>query len=132
MRTFYVLNALVPPRGVGGMLVSPPYSWEEVKSLVAMLKRPRPDVEVVSAVGHPATAELLGVPCSSGEVFPVEGDVALVARLKRRVRGDVQVGPEDLEFRLVRYGPAACDDTWCLLMQGYHPDSFAGLFEETP
>lgn len=129
MRTFYVLNALVPPRGVGGMLVSPPYSWEEAKSLVTRLARPRPDVEVVSAVGHPATAELLGVPCSSGEVFPGEGDVALVVRLRRRVRGDVQAGPEDLEFRLVRYGRAACDDTWCLLMQGYHPDSFADLFE---
>lgn len=121
---FLLLNALVPPGGVGGMLVSPPYSWEDVRHLVEGLRQ-RSDV--VSAVGHPATAELLGVPCSRAEVTPEDGDVALVVRLKRRAASpgqDVQAEPEDLEFRLVRYGPALCDSSWCLLMRGYHPSSF--------
>lgn len=123
---FYLTNALIPPRGTAGLLVSGPFSWAEVEPLVRRLQG-RPDV--ISAIGHPATAELLGVPVSRGEVHPGPGDAALVVRLKRRAAApgeDVQaLDPDrDLEFRLVRYGPAACDNPLCLLQLGYHPDTF--------
>lgn len=114
-------NALVPPPGKGGMLVSPPYPVEEATSFLSRVRRL--GLEVVSAVGHPATAKLLGLEPSRAELVPEEGDIMLVVRLKRRAAspGDVDVSPEDLEVRLVRYGPAACDSFWCMLVQNYHP-----------
>lgn len=130
MRKFYFLNAIVPPKGAGGLLISSPYSWKDVRELVYASKIHSPEVEIVYAVGHQATAELLGIPCFRNEVFPEAGDVALVARLKKRATGDVSdLTHEDLEFRIVLYGPATCDNPHCLMNDPYHPSSFVRIFK---
>ncbi|MDW7974899.1 MAG: hypothetical protein RMI00_06540 [Sulfolobales archaeon] len=59
-----------------------------------------------SYVGHPATAELVGVPVNRGEYIPADGDIAYVIRLKHRQPvpgGDKEVVPEELEVLEVRY-----------------------------
>lgn len=122
-------NALVPPRGAGGMLVGLPFSVEEAVEFLSRVKRL--GVEIVAAVGHQSTARILGFEPSKAELVPEEGDIMLVVRLKRRAAtpGDVEVSPEDLECRLVRYGPAECESPWCVLMRAYHPASVADEIE---
>lgn len=90
-----ILNAVVIRPGLGLRCYAA--TLEEVKAAVAE--------GASSYVGHPTTAQLLGVPCTRAEYVPCAGDVAYVVRLKRRQQqpGDVEVGVEDLEFLHLEY-----------------------------
>ncbi len=99
------LNALVPPKPRGLMVVEE-IPFDTVKEIVSGAK------EIVSFIGHPATAELLSknlgveIPVNRGMFVPERGDVAIVVRLKRRLPmsgGDVDVDVSDLEFLYVEY-----------------------------
>lgn len=94
----YVLNALIPPTELPGLIKISPGTLEEVKQAI--------ERGAQSFVGHPATAKLLGISPNRGEAKPGIGDVAYVIRLKFRpqVSGvEVEVKPEDLEVLRVEY-----------------------------
>lgn len=94
----YVLNALVPPSQLPGLIFISPASWEEVQEAIRRGAQ--------SFVGHPATAKLLGVTPNRGEAKPQPGDTAYVLRLKFRPAQsgvEIEVKPEDLEVLRVEY-----------------------------
>jgi hypothetical protein len=100
-----LLNALVTSSKVPMTLRTRPISIEEAKSLVSAR-------EVVSFIGHEATAQLLTalfnvpVPVNRGMYDPKPNEVAIVVRLRKRLEkpDDVKgVKPEDIEFILVEY-----------------------------
>jgi hypothetical protein len=99
------LNALITSSKTPLTLKTRPVSFEEVKEVVR-------DREIISFIGHEATAKLLSqllsveIPTSRAMYDPKPGDVAVVIRLKKRLEKpeDVKnVKPEDLEFILVEY-----------------------------
>ena len=101
-----LLNAVVTRSDRPAIIVSRPASLEEVRELVGNAS------EVVSYIGHEATARLLStlleveVPVSRAMYVPQRSDVAVVVRLKRRLERpeDVKnVRPEDVEFLVVNY-----------------------------
>ena len=100
-----LLNALVAPRKPM-IIITMPVSLEVARGIV------KSSESIVSYVGHEATARLLSellsteVPVNRGEYQPGAGDVAIVARLKKRLQTpqDVRdVRPEDIEFYIVVY-----------------------------
>jgi len=102
-----LLNALVTSSKIPLVIVTKPINTIEVKELVK-------DKEIVSFIGHEATASLLtqilstNVPFNRATYDPKPGDIAIVVRLKKRLEtpGDVKnVKPEDVEFILVEYYP---------------------------
>lgn len=97
----YVANALVAPAG-GTLAVSRP---SPLSACLAEARRFARTADA-SAVGHPATAELLGLAPSRAELTPTDGDIGLVVRLARRASapGDVAVRPEDLVVQVVLHG----------------------------
>jgi hypothetical protein len=97
------LNALVTSSRLPLTLKTRPISLEEVKELVR-------DRDVISFVGHEATAQLLStfknVPMNRAMYDPQPGDVAIVVRLKKRLEKpeDVKnISINDVEFILVEY-----------------------------
>jgi len=101
-----LLNAVVTRSDKPAIVVSRPASLQEVRELVSNTSG------VESYIGHEATArllsELLGVevPVSRAMYVPRRGDLAVVARLRRRLERpeDVKnVRPEDVEFLIVNY-----------------------------
>jgi hypothetical protein len=101
-----LLNAVVTRSDRPAIIVSKPVSLEEVRELVGNAS------EVVSYIGHEATAKLLStllgveVPVSRAMYVPQRSDVAVVVRLKKRLEKpeDVKnVRPEDIEFLTVNY-----------------------------
>lgn len=100
-----LLNALVPPSDGGVIAITPPLSIEEVKLILENAK------EIESYIGHESTAKLLSrlankeIQVNRGMWSPVPDTYVLVVRLRRRLprSGDVEVRPEDLEFRLALY-----------------------------
>jgi len=102
-----LLNALVTSSRIPLVLRTKPVSIEEVKELVK-------DKEVVSFIGHEATATLLtqllsaNIPMNRAMYDPKPGDIAIVVRLKKRLEKpeDVKnVTVNDVEFILVEYYP---------------------------
>jgi hypothetical protein len=100
-----LLNALVTSSRVPMTLRTRPISVEEVRVLITTR-------EIVSFIGHEATAQLLttlfntSIPANRGMYDPKPGEVAIVVRLKKRLEKpeDVKnVKPEDIEFILVEY-----------------------------
>jgi hypothetical protein len=100
-----LLNALITSSRVPMILRTRPMSVEEVRELISTR-------EVVSYIGHEATAQLLttifnvSVPTNRGIYDPKPGEIAIVVRLKKRLEkpDDVKnVKPEDIEFILVEY-----------------------------
>jgi len=100
-----LLNAMVLPKKPM-VMTSAPTDLENVKALV------RISGKIESYIGHPATAQLLSqllgvdIPVNRGEYSPEVGDVAVIARLRRRLEKpeDVQsVKLEDIEFYIVSY-----------------------------
>jgi len=86
-------------------LKTKPISLDEAKRIVN-------GKEIMSFIGHEATAQLLttllsvGVPVNRAMYDPRPGDIAIVVKLKKRLEkpDDVKnVKPEDLEFILVEY-----------------------------
>lgn len=105
MEKVVLLNALVTSSKIPITLKTRPTSLEEVKELVK-------DKEIVSFIGHEATAQLLtsllsvSIPANRSMYDPRVGDVAIVVRLKKRLEKpeDVKtVTPNDVEFILVEY-----------------------------
>jgi hypothetical protein len=101
-----LLNALVPVSDKPAILISTPIDLEEVRRIVQ-----RAEV-IESYIGHESTARVLSellsvnIPMNRGMYVPSNEDLAIIARLKRRLEKpeDVKsVKPEDLEFLLVRY-----------------------------
>jgi len=101
------LNALVTSSKIPLVLRTKPVSIEEVKSVIR-------DREIVSFIGHEATAALLtqllsvNVPFNRSAYDPKPGDVAVIVRLKKRLEKpeDVKnVTVNDIEFILVEYYP---------------------------
>ena len=99
------LNALVTSSRMSLLLKTKPTSLEEVRSIVE-------NKEIVSFIGHEATAKLLSqllsveVPASRQMYEPKPGDVAVVTRLKKRLEKpeDVKnITVNDVEFILVEY-----------------------------
>jgi hypothetical protein len=84
MTKIIFLNALVTSSKIPLVLRTKPVNLEEVKELVE-------DKEIVSFIGHEATASLLtqllsvNVPFNRATYDPKPGDVAVVVRLKRRL-----------------------------------------------
>jgi len=100
------LNALVPNSTEPTIMITLPTSMENIKELVRKAK------VVESYIGHEATARLLSemlgvdIPMSRAMYTPQNLDLAIVARLKRRLEKpeDVKnVKPEDIELLLIRY-----------------------------
>ena len=100
-----LLNALVTSSKIPLTLKTKPASLEEVKRLIE-------NKEIVSFIGHEATAQLLtsllsvSIPTNRGMYDPQPSDVAIVTRLKKRLEKpeDVKtVTPNDVEFILVEY-----------------------------
>jgi hypothetical protein len=101
-----LLNALVPNPTESTIIISLPITVEEAKEIVR-----RANI-VESYIGHEATAKLLSllfereIPLNRAVYIPEKYDLAIVARLKKRLEKpeDVKnVKPEDIEFLLVRY-----------------------------
>jgi hypothetical protein len=100
-----LLNALVTSSKTPLTLKTRPISLDEARNVIE-------GKEIVSFIGHEATASLLGqllavtIPVNRGMYDPKPGDVAVVVRLKKRLEKpeDVKnVKPEDVEFILVEY-----------------------------
>jgi len=101
-----LLNALVTSSKIPLILKTKPLNnLDEVKKLVK-------DREIVSFIGHEATAQLLTtllnkpVPTNRSMYDPRPNEVAVVVRLKKRLEKpeDVKnVKPEDIEFILIEY-----------------------------
>ena len=101
-----LLNALVPSSSKPSIIITMPISTEEAKELIRKTKK------VESYIGHEATARLLSemlgvdIPMSRAMYTPQNLDLAIVARLKRRLEKpeDVKnVKPDDVELLLIRY-----------------------------
>jgi hypothetical protein len=100
-RPLYLLNAIVPMEGL--MFVT----RVDLPLVAEILKRVQ---NIKSFIGHEATAKLLSeisgreIAYNRGMYQPARGDVAMVARLKTRVAGDIkEIRPEDLEYLIVWY-----------------------------
>jgi hypothetical protein len=100
-----LLNALVTSSKIPLTIRTIPITLEDVKTIVK-------NREVVSFIGHEATANLLSqllhveVPVNRSMYDPQPGDLAVVVRLKKRLERpeDVKnVRLEDIEFILVEY-----------------------------
>jgi hypothetical protein len=105
IKRLILLNAMVLPKKPM-IIVSEPTTLNNVKALISIAEK------VESYIGHESTAKLLSellsieVPMNRAEYDPQRGDVAVVARLKRRLQApqDVKdVRLEDIEFHLVVY-----------------------------
>jgi hypothetical protein len=105
MEKIILLNALVTSSRIPLTLKTRPISLNEVKKLIE-------NKEIVSFIGHEATAQLLTTLLSRNIQFnramydPKPNDIAVVVRLKKRLEKpeDVKnVKPEDIEFILVEY-----------------------------
>jgi len=100
-----LLNALVTNPYIPMLLKTTPTTINEVRELVK-----RKSIE--SYIGHEATARVLSqlleadVPVSRAMYKPLPGDIAVVARLKKRLEKpeDIKnVSIDDLEFIIVEY-----------------------------
>lgn len=100
-----LLNALVTSSRIPLILKTRPSNLDEVKKLIE-------NKEIISYIGHEATAQLLSmllnktVAVNRAMYDPVTNDVAIVARLKKRLERpeDIKnVKIEDIEFILVEY-----------------------------
>jgi len=100
-----LLNALVTSSRIPMVLKTIPISLEEVKELIK-------NKDIVSYIGHLATARLLSqlllvdIPVNRAMYSPEPGDVAIVARLKKRLDKpeDVEnISINDIEFIVVEY-----------------------------
>ena len=100
-----LLNALVTSSRIPLTLKTRPASLNEVRKIVE-------DKEIISFIGHEATAQLLStllsknVPMNRAMYDPEPDDIAVVVRLKKRLEKpeDVKnVKPEDIEFIIVEY-----------------------------
>jgi hypothetical protein len=105
MERLVLLNSLVTSSRMPITLRTIPISLEFVKYFVR-------DKDVVSFIGHEATASLLTqllpvpVPMNRAMYDPTPGDKAIVVRLKKRLEKpeDIKnVKEEDVEFILVEY-----------------------------
>jgi hypothetical protein len=110
-----LLNAFVPPKRPM-VIVTLPTNLENVKAIVRFAMEHKITIE--SYIGHEATALLLSqllsinVPVNRAEYIPFTGDIAVVARLKRRLQSPTDIkdiSPDDLEFHVVNY-----DNDWVL------------------
>lgn len=88
------------------VLYTRPVDFETVRRLVDRAER------VESYIGHPATAELLTrllnreIPVNRGMYSPEPGDIAVVAKLKKRLERPMDVPNvtlDDLEFIVIDY-----------------------------
>jgi hypothetical protein len=113
-RRVAALNALVPPQRKMILIVEPA-DPEKVKQLLDLAADE--GIPIESYIGHPATAEFLSkllereIPANRAMYTPEPGDVAIVARLKKRLQpGEDVTEPEKLkellEFYIVKYMPA--------------------------
>ena len=100
-----LLNAIVAPTKWMAINALP----TDVGNAIAILRAAK---EIVSYIGHPATAQLLSqlvgreIPLNRGEYVPQHMDLAVVVRLRKRLQspGDVaNVSITDLDFLLLRY-----------------------------
>jgi hypothetical protein len=100
-----LLNALVTNPYIPMLLKTRPASIDEVKELMR-------GKSIESYIGHEATARVLShlleadVPVSRAMYKPLPGDIAVVARLKKRLEKpeDIKnVSIDDLEFIIVEY-----------------------------
>jgi hypothetical protein len=105
MKKVVLLNALVTSSKIPLTLKTKPANLEEVKRLIE-------NKEIVSFIGHEATAQLLTtlfgmpVPTNRSMYDPKPGDVAIIVRLKKRLEKpeDIKnVTVSDVEFILVEY-----------------------------
>jgi hypothetical protein len=105
LKKVIILNAFVIPRKPM-VIVTLPTNIENVRAIVQRAEN------IESYVGHEATArlltELLGreVPVNRSEYEPRVGDIAVIARLKRRLQAPADIKDlklEDLEFHVVNY-----------------------------
>ena len=99
------LNALVPPPPSMHMFIFVRgTNVEELRRIVLLFQGER-----LSFIGHESTAralnEMLGVnvPVNRGLYEPRPGDLAVIARVKGRPQGEIQVTPEQLELLLAWY-----------------------------
>jgi hypothetical protein len=100
-----LLNALVTSSKIPLMLKTKPSNLDEVKKLIE-------NKEIVSFIGHEATAQLLSVllnrsiQTNRSMYDPHVNDIAIVVKLKRRLEKpeDVRnITVSDVEFILVEY-----------------------------
>ena len=105
MERLVLLNSLVTSSKIPLTLRTTPIPLEFVRYYVR-------DMDVVSFIGHEATASLLTqllyipVPTNRAMYDPMPGDKAIVVRLKKRLEKpeDIKnVKEEDVEFILVEY-----------------------------
>jgi hypothetical protein len=101
-----LLNALVPVSDKPTIVISIPITVNDAKEIVRKSKK------VESYIGHEATAKLLTqlfeleIPMNRAVYTPKNGDLAIVARLRKRLEKpeDVKnVTENDIELLLVRY-----------------------------
>jgi hypothetical protein len=109
----YLTNAL-PSSYLGGlMVVSTAWPIDELLDEVRAIAK-----VAESAIGHPSTAELLGVKLNRRSIEPNDGDIVVAVRLVSRstTPGDVTVRPSDLlvQAALYRLVLEKCKDVSCL------------------
>jgi len=105
IKKLVLLNAAVLPRKPM-VLVASPTTIENIRALITIAER------IESYIGHESTAKLLSdvlgieVPTNRGEYTPEVGDVAVIAKLRRRLQTpqDLKsITVEDLEFYIIVY-----------------------------
>jgi hypothetical protein len=109
----FVANAL-PPHPFGGLIVTS-RAWP-LSDLLDEVRAIAKDA-IDTAIGHPSTAELLGIAPNRRSIAPCYGDIFVAVRLATRATapGDMTVMPSDLLVQVALYRPIPghCSDPNC-------------------